>query len=61
MKRMFFMFSLLFMLFAGIRISADSNFVKMANGDYSVLGTGSVTEELNSYGIDTFSYQIGDK
>ena len=61
MKRMFFMFSLLFMLFAGIRISADSNFVKMANGDYSVLGTGSVTEELISYGIDTFSYQLGAK
>lgn len=61
MKRMFFMFSLLFMLFAGIRISADSNFVKMANGDYSVLGTGSVTEELISYGIDTFGYQLGTK
>ncbi len=45
-----------------IKVSAnDDVYISMKNGDFSISGFGSVTEELNSYGIDTFSYQLGIK
>ena len=45
-----------------IKVSAnDDVYISMKNGDFSISGFGSVTEELNSYGIDVFSYQLGVK
>ena len=45
-----------------LSVSANNeSFLEMKNGDYSLKGYGSVTEELNSYGIDVFSYQLGTK
>lgn len=38
-----------------------STFEEMKNGDYSVKGKGSVTDELTSYGVDTFNYSLGVK
>ncbi len=61
MKKILFNFFVLVFLLVGIQVSADSNFIKMANGDYSITGAGSVTDEIVSYGIDTFSYQLGMK
>lgn len=45
-----------------VKVSAnDDVYISMKNGDFSMSGYGSVTEELTSYGIDVFSYQLGTK
>lgn len=61
MKKYIVVMILFFSLFFCLSVSAKENYIKMTNGDYSISGFGSVSEELKQYDIDVFSYQLGTK